>query len=495
MVNPVMSSVYRSIAQSCPKTDEEYDQALVFVQTGEFPPSKVNNPMQRSRYRRSMSHYSVSDHDGQQRLVVITDEVPPSLRNKQGELLTSTIERPFRLVVVRPSEKQRILSSQWGRPEAGGFRSARAFHRKLSTQLVGISLSDVEAFVKTQDVHAVQAPVQTRVVVQPIVVPKAYDLWQIDLVDMSRLAPQNKNTHFLLVCVDAHSKLAWVRPLRNKTAAEVARELESIIYAEGVAPKTVLSDNGGEFKGEVLNLYERFNIEARYTRSHNPATNGGCERLNKTLKEAIYRHLRQYETKRYIDVLQSLVYSYNTTVHSTTNVAPVLAHRGHYRLPNLLSTHVHDNISKAADKTRPDPALTVPLEVGDRVRLAAVALSEVRALGPFRKHHAVPNWSKEIYVVAEVRETTPDLRQYRITDEQGGLVEGGLFVNRHHLRRVDVVEEEKYADDDEVVQHSAVAELTFDDDVHNSDDDVLQPRRRSNRANLGVPPAILGVQQ
>ncbi len=40
--------------------------------------------------------------------------------------------------------------------------------------------------------------------------------WVIDLCDLSSLAQHNKGYKFLLTCIDAFSKYAWIERLKNK---------------------------------------------------------------------------------------------------------------------------------------------------------------------------------------------------------------------------------------------------------------------------------------
>ena len=54
-------------------------------------------------------------------------------------------------------------------------------------------------------------------------------MWQADLVDMQFLALHNVGVKYLLTCMDTFSKVAWVRPLKNKSGLCVKDAFESLL--------------------------------------------------------------------------------------------------------------------------------------------------------------------------------------------------------------------------------------------------------------------------
>jgi len=47
------------------------------------------------------------------------------------------------------------------------------------------------------------------------------------------------------------------------------------------------------------------------------------ERFNRTLKTKMYRYFTHANTRRYVDVLDDLVHTYNNTYHRSIGMAPV----------------------------------------------------------------------------------------------------------------------------------------------------------------------------
>ena len=77
------------------------------------------------------------------------------------------------------------------------------------------------------------------------------DQWQCDLVDMTKVANENKGTKFLFTCIDVFSKYAWVRPMKNKSGPEAAKALDTILSTKVGGklrrPSKIQTDKGTEY--------------------------------------------------------------------------------------------------------------------------------------------------------------------------------------------------------------------------------------------------------
>ena len=72
--------------------------------------------------------------------------------------------------------------------------------------------------------------------------------WQVDLIDMQ--SQQDGEYRFILNYQDHLTKFVCLRPLKTKTAEEVAYHLVDIFCDKG-APHILQSDNGREFCNKV----------------------------------------------------------------------------------------------------------------------------------------------------------------------------------------------------------------------------------------------------
>ncbi|MBM3506108.1 MAG: IS481 family transposase [Alphaproteobacteria bacterium] len=103
---------------------------------------------------------------------------------------------------------------------------------------------------------------------------------------------------YLQSAIDCRSRYAWGRLYTNKMPVTAVHLLNTDVLpafeAQGVAVKTVLSDNGREFCGRPdRHPYELFlqleGIEHRKTKVRRPQSNGIVERLHRTLLDEHFR--------------------------------------------------------------------------------------------------------------------------------------------------------------------------------------------------------------
>ena len=78
-------------------------------------------------------------------------------------------------------------------------------------------------------------------------------------------------------------------------------------------------DKGREF----YNKYVRKLVELYST--ENEEKSCVIERYNRTIKDKIFKYFSANSTRKYIDVLDKLVYQYNNIVHSSIKMTPVEA--------------------------------------------------------------------------------------------------------------------------------------------------------------------------
>ena len=80
---------------------------------------------------------------------------------------------------------------------------------------------------------------------------------QIDLVDMrsQEVNIDGRRFRYILSLMDIFSRFHWLIPLERKLSSHVAPALEKI-FSEHGPPDRLQSDNGGEFKKEVVKVFQ-----------------------------------------------------------------------------------------------------------------------------------------------------------------------------------------------------------------------------------------------
>ena len=114
-----------------------------------------------------------------------------------------------------------------------------------------------------------------------------------------RRAHDRGGYEFAHVCIDDHSRLAYVEVLadeRAQTAASFLRRAVRWFRQQGVRTERVLTDNGGCYRSQEFSAAcAELGVSPRRTRPYRPETNGKAERFIQTLlREWAYQ--RPYRT-------------------------------------------------------------------------------------------------------------------------------------------------------------------------------------------------------
>jgi len=63
--------------------------------------------------------------------------------------------------------------------------------------------------------YSLHKPKRKKFIRKKIIVPGIDYLWQIDLLDVSKIKDENDNYRYFLTVIDCFSKFAWVEPIKN----------------------------------------------------------------------------------------------------------------------------------------------------------------------------------------------------------------------------------------------------------------------------------------
>jgi transposase InsO family protein len=293
--------------------------------------------------------------------------------------------------------KRAVITEFMADPSTMGGRDRLWNH--IRQQYPEISRRDVARALKEDPIHQQHQPLNKRVTTRPIVVSDRAKVVQIDLVDMQKLAGKNDGNRYFLTFVDLLSKYSAARPLKNKTQASVVRALEDILdeMPEHWRPKTIQADNGSEFQTGMANALNQRGIKLIHSQPYNPRSQGAVERLNKSIKQALFNLMARRESYRWVDFLQPLIDNLNTSKHESTGYRP----KDLMERPELQQETI-DEIHERMERRRPKhpEKMHHVYSLGDYVRVALVTESAIRKQ-TFRKK-IMNNWSKEVYQIYSV---------------------------------------------------------------------------------------------
>jgi len=113
-------------------------------------------------------------------------------------------------------------------------------------------------------------------------------------------------------------------PLTVKQSEQVAYELEKLFFMFGF-PKTLHSDNGGEFRNKNMeNLCKRHKKKFVHGAPRNPSTQGQVERNNSTIKVNITNIVKEkgIQPNKWCQVVHEAAYKKNISLHRAIQKTP-----------------------------------------------------------------------------------------------------------------------------------------------------------------------------
>lgn len=275
----------------------------------------------------------------------------------------------------------------------------------------------------------------------------------------------------VLVITDHFTKLPHAFPCQDQTAKRVAKKLWDNFFCIYGFPQRLHSDQGANFESELIaELLELSGDDKSHTSPYHPMGNGGTERFNRTLGNML-RSLPLRSKQKWPQMVQTMTFVYNCTVHETTGFAPFYFMFGRVpRLPvDLLFKNVlhdvtvcdydayvkslledlHCAMALAQKNCRAEQRHQCdqynkrvrgqPLSLGDQVLLANKGIKGKRKLS-----------DKWLPVVHTVVASKPALHIYRIRDPEGN----ERVVHRNLLLQVNFLPLEEALDDDAPVTNA-----------------------------------------
>ena len=122
---------------------------------------------------------------------------------------------------------------------------------------------------------------------------------------------------YFLIIVDAHSKWVEIFKTKGTSSEDTIRCLQHAFSMFGL-PVSIVSDNGPCFtSAEFKNFVQNCGVRHITTAVYKPSTNGLAERMVQTFKQAMKKSTQP--TQQFLD---SFLFNYRLTPHSTTGVSP-----------------------------------------------------------------------------------------------------------------------------------------------------------------------------
>ena len=230
--------------------------------------------------------------------------------------------------------------------------------------------------------------------------------WACDLIDFNSIKTKNRGYAYILLCVDAFSKMTFVEPMKSKNAQDVEKAFAAIFKRSKQKPEKLYADKERAFiSSTVQEFFDKNGVKLYHPISWLHASL--AERYIRTFKSILARVLTFQGNKKWFGLEQDIANQMNNSFNRSIKMKPV-------EVSKKNESQVWDNLYSKYITAKPGKP---KFKVGDLVRISARTLKDI-----FKKGYDV-SWSTEIFKISEVRglDLVP---YYLLTDMNGEKIEG-----------------------------------------------------------------------
>ena len=144
---------------------------------------------------------------------------------------------------------------------------------------------------------------------------------QADLVDFSALQKYNDGFCYVIVLIDVFSKYIYVECVKNKTSQCMIRAFSELLQRSDHF-RSLQTGRESKFTNLVFQAWlKKQKIYFFHSRNYEIKCSI-FERCVRTLKERLWRYFTYTNTRRYVDVVQTIIHSYNHTTNLPIRCKP-----------------------------------------------------------------------------------------------------------------------------------------------------------------------------
>ena len=392
------------------KTDEGIDSLFDYIDNGNLPANLINVRQQ----NRFISKY---------RDFVIGADPTTHVRH--------VVYRPnpdIVLAVARPRDYRASLQEVYDMTIPTGINS---FYTLVCQHFLGITKFLAGAFLKSKGNYQIGTNFK-KVQNTHILAKTSNERWGMDLIDMN--AYKEHGYKWIVTVVDYFSRKVFARAITAKDAGRVRDAFDSIITEAHSSPHILQTDNGGEFRGELSDYIDAFNIAHPhnhilhvFTTTYTPTGNGLVERMNEEIRRKIRAIFVEYNSRLWVRHLVTIVETLNSQIPSRRKYSPTdLYEQGYNPPPNSLVNFNHAKLTdqstsaeilnsvkastiKEASRLFQKASPSTTFRVGDHVRIKLLTLlTEMRLRekeGANKKKNAI-RWTLYTYTIRSVHNGT-----------------------------------------------------------------------------------------
>jgi hypothetical protein len=305
------------------------------------------------------------------------------------------------------STKRALANIYFNKKHPSSFSSVTKLVKSTKKR---VTRKTAERWLSGTDAYTLHKPVKRKFRRRKYIVSGIDSLWQTDLTDLSSIKASNDNFKYILFVIDVFSRKAFVRAIKSKASQDVTDAFMDIIETSNRRPIYLESDRGKEFLNNRFQQMLKDNKIIFYNTYNQETKASYVERLQRTIKDKLFRYFTYSGTTRYIDVLAEFVNNYNNSHHSGIKMKPnAVSFQNQEKVWN--EQYFPDNQSSAV--------MLFKFNLGDSVRVT-------KFKSTFSKGYQ-QLWSSEIFTVVKRHNTSPPV--YTLSDHNGELIKGKWYEN------------------------------------------------------------------
>ena len=260
-----------------------------------------------------------------------------------------------------------------------------------------LKYKDVKKWLEDQETYTLHKPYNDKFKRESIIMGQIDEQWDSDLMVLDKLGWYNKGYKYLAVFIDLFSRYLWIEPIKKKTP-DLMIEAMKKVFAKGRQPKTLRSDQGKEYTAKIVQEFLQKN-DIYHLIAYNVYHANYAERVIRTIKGRIFRYFTKHQTLNYIDHLQDIVDSYNSSKHSFLKIAPDQVTKDNEQ-------KLYEKLYLPTELKREKTPIIYKFKIGDKVRIPLERK-------PFKKGYE-QTWTDEIFIIHQRIASHPP--RYKLVD-------------------------------------------------------------------------------
>ena len=304
-------------------------------------------------------------------------------------------------------EKEDYLLSKYtdaGSPAS--FSGPEKFYRYLKNEnKYHFSRKDIKEWIRGVDSYTLNRQVRRKFRRNKVIAPYINYQWDIDTAHMASLGRFNSGYKYFILAIDICSRFIRVEAIKSPTAQGTYQALEKIFKES--KPLKIRTDRGLEYMNKVVQNYFKQQGCEHFV-SNSELKSSYAERGIKTIKSRLLRYLSNKDTKKWINILQDTVDSYNHSYHRSLGMRPADVKKTDQAGLWLRQFATEDHM----------PVQLYKFDIDDTLRISQLKTA-------FEREYS-QHWTTEIFRVTD-RRLVGAIANYTLKDIKGRIVKGIFY--------------------------------------------------------------------